>query len=148
MGWAETTAKGTFKVVTSPVRAVGWGFSKLPGGVKNGMGIAAVVAGGVGLLAYDAMNGSRRGKEFNSETDEQVAQIPPMLTPQDLMMQPAPGELAGPADGRGEYDFRNMVNASRGRGLEQPEVKAVQPRMSVIDPDNVRDLGASATQAV
>ncbi len=75
-------------------------------------------AGVIGVGAYLAM--SPRGQAFREGRDEQVAQIPPLLTPQDLMAGYSQSMVAnGPAEGRGEYDFRNMVNAGRGRSLEQ-----------------------------
>ncbi len=112
----------------------------------KGFGLAALIAGAAGgLIAYDAV--AERGKK-HKDHDVPVEPLPPLLlTPQDLMMQPMPMADVGPADGYGPNQWRNMVNASRGQA---PEVAAAaQPRMSAIDPDSVRDLGAAkTTQAV
>ncbi len=118
---------------------------KLLSGGKKAGAAALLAASVLGIGAYVAM--SARGREFREE-DRQVAQIPPLLTPQDLMMQAMPQDLAGPADGRGEFEFRNRVNASRGQVLEQPAVNAVQPRMSAIDPQSVAELGAPKPMSV
>ena len=91
----------------------------LKGAKKVGTG-ALIAAGVVGLGAYLAM--SSRGQEHRESRDDQIAQIPPMLTPQDLMQMQAPQMAmeSGPAEGRDPYHFRNAVNASKGRSLEQP----------------------------
>ncbi len=118
---------------------------KLISGGKKAGAAALIAASVIGIGAYIAM--SARGREFREE-DRQTAQIPPMLTPQDLMMQATGQDLAGPADGRGEFEFRNRVNASRGQVLEQPALNAAQPRMSAIDPQSVAELGAPKPMSV
>lgn len=145
MGLPSTIAKGTFHVATRPfvwpAQAVSAGWNRLPSGAKTGLGVGAAVVAGVGFLAYEAMNSSRRGRHLDA-SDQEMAQIPPLLTPQDLMLQPTQPELSGPAEGRGAFEFRNRVLASRGQMLEQPQVNAMQPARPIIAPESLSDLGA------
>lgn len=137
------------KVAAAPFKGASFAWNKSPAGLKSATVITAALAAGAGLLTYEAISGKKRGKRFNPD-DTEVAQIPPLLTPQDLMLQPMMQDMNGPAEGRGEFEFRNRVLAGRGQqALDQPQLNAVPPRMSAIDPDAVRDLSAAkTTQAV
>jgi hypothetical protein len=115
---------------------VSHGYGKAKGGFQTLALGAAIAAAAVGLATYESVNtaGKRR---FDPDTVP-LKPIPPMLTPQDLMQQMMPEEMSGPAEGREEFEFRNRVLAGRGQA---PERAAAQPRMSVIAPESVNELG-------
>ena len=99
-----------------------------------------VIAGAAALGTYFAITAKDK-KHFDPDAVP-VQPIPPLLTPQDLMMQPMPHAMeGGPAEGYADHQWRNMVNSSRGQSLEQPAVNTTQPRMSAISPDAVQDMG-------
>lgn len=135
MGWISSIAGAPAKGASAL-----WRVTPVP--MKN-FALGSLVAGGAAaLVTYDAVRAKPRGKRFDA--DEVALQpLPPLLTPQDLMMQPMPQMQVenGPAEGRGEFEFRNRVLAGRGQALEQP----AQPRMSVIDPKSVSELNAPNT---
>jgi hypothetical protein len=113
-----------------------------PRGVKTFAGASAALGAITGFLAYEAL--TPRGKKFDPD-EQPIAPVPPMLTPQDLQLQPAPSEIpSGPADGMDPNHFRNAVLAGRGQTLGQPTVNATQPAMSAIAPEQVKDMGAAA----
>jgi len=128
-----TAAKLPFKASSALWKAT-------PAQLQGAAVLSAVLAAATGLLTYEAV--TARPTRRALPDDEPLQPTPPLLMPQDLILQPTSMELAGPAEGRGEFEFRNRVNAGRGQMLEQPQVNAVQPRMSAIAPDAVTDLGA------
>lgn len=128
--WATNILGKSWHVATRPVawtaNGAAYTWKNTPKNVKIAGGIGAGIVALTGLAAYMAT--TTRGRQFREE-DREVAQIPPMLTPQDLAQMSAP-QMAmenGPAEGRGAYDFRNMVNASKGRSLEG--MNAAQPNL-------------------
>lgn len=135
---AKMTMKGLTAPLTLPVKGAAALFKATPKSVKNFAGITALVAGAVGAAGYLAVNS--RGTEFRDE-DRQVAMIPPILTPQDLMApSPMLAREDGPAEGHGEYEWRNRA---RPDVAAQQQVAASNPRMSAVAADNVAELGAT-----
>ena len=124
------------------------GIKNIGAGIKNipGRTTAAGVLGlgAVGLTTYLATRSG--GREFKAADVAPLPELPPLLTPQDLMMQGAMpmGEM-GPADGYHPNQWQRSVLQGRG---QNPELAApAQPRMSAISPDAVGDLGG-ATHSV
>jgi hypothetical protein len=139
--WNSMAKTGFGKAVGTGYEGAAMATGKTYGGAKTVMGVAAVLAGIAAASTYLGMNPT--GKRFE-EDDRQVAQIPPLLTPQDLMAAaPTMAEMSGPADGRGEYEFRNRVRPEQ---AAREMANAQQPRMSAISPETVAELGAAANK--
>lgn len=103
------------------------------------LGIGAAVVGGVvglGLIASNMRkNRSHVTAEHDAELDALAAASMPMQVPQ-------PMEAAGPADGRGEYEWRNKV------GGRSPQIAGPnQPAMTAVSADSVQNLGAPPSRA-
>lgn len=112
-------------------------------GTKEAMLLGGLIAGGAMLMATSSRGGSRATPDLAP-----LPQIPPLLTPQDLMAQSPmmqPME-AGPMDGRPENYWQQTVEAQRG-GVDQNRGNPAQPRMSAIAPESVGDMGAMPARA-
>lgn len=140
-GGLETAARWTMKGFTAPITLPAKGAAALfrvtPKSVKNFAGITALVAGGIGLAGYFAVNPT--GKQFDKNEDQLIAQIPELRMPESLMVQPAMmAQENGPAEGHGEFEWRNRARPDL---AQQQQLAAVNPRMNAISPDNVTELG-------
>jgi len=141
MGLAANTLKFFATPITAPVKGAAALTRRMPTSVKNGAMITGLVAAGLGLATYLSL--TPRGHEFHDE-DRQVAMIPPILTPQDLMMnQSVATQEDGPQEGRGQYEWRNRARPDL---AQQQQLAAQNPRMNAISPESVTELGSANPQ--
>lgn len=117
-------------VITTPLKGAGKG-------ALIGAGIVAVGS----MLAFGG-----KGKKFNPD-EQPVVPLPPLMTPQDLMMQQQMSmmqpQAAGPAEGYAPNQWQNYV---RPGAAQQQEIGAGQPRMSAVSPETVQNLGGVTPQ--
>ncbi len=109
-------------------------------GVKGAGKGALIGAGIVALGSFLAF--SKNGKKFDA-MEQPIAPLPPLLTPQDLVMQQQaamPRTEMGPAEGYAPNQWQNMVRP----GQQQQQLSA--PRMSAVSPEAVQNLGGTTPQ--
>lgn len=122
MGTIANIAKLPFKAAALPFKGGAYAWKNTPKEVKTFAAVTAAIAATVGFLTYDAVRSRPHGTRLHDDNMD-VAQIPPMLTPQDLMLQPMQAELSGPADGRAPGEW-----VARTRGSQQQQA-AQQPTL-------------------
>lgn len=128
MGMLQDIAKLPFTLAAAPVKGGMILWNKSPKGLKIGAIGTLAAAAAIGYAGYNAVTGRERGHRFR-EDEQAVIPLPPMLTPQDLVVQPSAAELSGPAEGRapGEWVARTR-GTDQQRAAQQP---GIDPSMNV-----------------